>query len=72
MATTVNTIPRETCVIEPEDHELLHAALRDWYDKTAFTDEHVSQVKEQAFQRWLVETAWSKLHSRCGCCCGAD
>jgi hypothetical protein len=54
MATHVAHIQPESITIRPEDHELLRAALADWYDKTAFTDEHVMQV---AFQRWLVETA---------------
>lgn len=52
MTTHVTTHPCETCAIRPEEHDLLRAALRDWYDKQAFTDEHVAQV---AFQRWLVE-----------------
>ena len=68
MTTVLSQLPRETCVIHPADHDLLHAALRDWYDKAAFTDEHVAQVKREAFQRWLVETVWSKDHA----CCGAD
>ena len=62
MSTVLSQLPRETCAILPADHNLLRAALKDWYDQTAFTDEHVSQVKCDAFQRWLVETAWSKLH----------
>ena len=52
MTTHVTSLPRGTCEIQPEDHELLRAALTDWYDKTAFTDDHVMQV---AFQRWLVQ-----------------
>lgn len=50
-------ITTETCTIRPEDHELLRAALEGWYDKAVFTDDMVKQV---AFQRWLVETAWAK------------
>ena len=64
MATHVAHIQPESITIRPEDHELLRAALADWYDKTAFTDEHVMQV---AFQRWLVETAWAKQHDPIAC-----
>ena len=64
MATHVAHIQPESITILPEDHELLKAALADWYDKTAFTDDHVLQV---AFQRWLVETAWAKQHDPMAC-----
>lgn len=71
MATHVAHIPAETVVIRSEDHELLRAALKDWYDKVAFTDDHVIQV---SFQRWLVETAWARTHNRLTCvfCLGQD
>lgn len=64
MATHVSHVPTETVVIQPEDHDLLRAALKDWYDKAAFTDDHVKQV---FFQRWLVETAWANQHERHEC-----
>lgn len=64
MATHVAHLPIESVAIRSEDHELLRAALKDWYDKVAFTDDHVKQV---AFQRWLVETAWARTHDRVDC-----
>ena len=44
MATHVTHIPTETLSISSEDHELLAGALKDWYDKVAFPDDHVAQV----------------------------
>lgn len=68
MSTRLTMLPRETCVLPPEDHELLHEALAHWYDKTVFSDEKVAQVKP-AFQRWLVETVWNKQrHFDCVLC----
>lgn len=44
MVTHVSHIPVETLVILPEDHDLLQGGLKNWYDKVAFTDDHVAQV----------------------------
>jgi hypothetical protein len=72
MATQLTKLPKETSVIDPEDHKLLHRALTDWYNLTEFTDNDVAQVK-QTFQRWLVETAWSKQHDKlCVVCVQSD
>lgn len=61
MATHVAHVLPESITILPADHELLRAALASWYDKAAFTDDHVLQV---AFQRWLVETALANQRAR--------
>ncbi len=66
MATHLTKLPKETCVIAPEDHKLLHKALTEWYDVTGFTDDDVAQVN-RTFQRWLVETALSKQRSLTAC-----
>ena len=63
MATSISKIPPEICDIAPEEHKLLHRALAEWYNMAVFSDEQVAQVK-QPFQRWLVETAWSKQHDK--------
>jgi len=43
MATRVFPV-RETYEIQPEDHQMLRAALEQWNDKERFTDERVVQV----------------------------
>jgi len=40
-------LPRETCVLPPEEHDLLHEALVHWHDATVFPDERVAQVQPQ-------------------------
>lgn len=45
MSTHVTTLLPRTHEILPEEHQLLRDALKDWYDTTAFTDDHVAQVK---------------------------
>ena len=69
MATHVKVNPQGVCTIKPADHELLHSALENWYDKAVLTDEHVGQVTiaGRAFQRWLIETAWAKQHDPVAC-----
>ena len=61
MASHLTMHPRTTCELPASDHALLHEALQHWHDNTVFTDEKVSQVMKFAFQRWLIETRWSKL-----------
>jgi hypothetical protein len=67
MAAMLNQLPRETCVIQPADHDLLHAALRDWYDMTAFTDEHVAQVKRapRGAPRGLTRRSAAQVKALC-------
>ena len=65
MASRLTMLPRETCNLPAEDHALLHEALQHWHDTSIFTDEKVAQVK-QAFQHWVIETAWSKLDFESG------
>jgi hypothetical protein len=68
MATYVCTLDPDTYyTLKPEDHSLLRWALESWNDKATFTDEHVAQVKQRAFQRWLVESAWARQHDRVKC-----
>jgi hypothetical protein len=67
MATYVCTLEPDSYALKPEDHSLLHWALESWNDKATFTDEHVAQVKQRAFQRWLVESAWANQHDRVKC-----
>jgi hypothetical protein len=65
MASELTMLPRETCTLSKEAHDLLHAALLHWNDVTVFDDVMVAQVKP-AFQRWLIETALNKQqHLRC-------
>lgn len=68
MATQLSVMNPETCIIDPAGHELLEQALAHWADATVFTDERVAQVKQQFFQRWVIETVWSKLHLDCESC----
>ena len=43
MATRVIPV-KETCEIQPDDHQILRTALEHWNDKEKFTDERVVQV----------------------------
>lgn len=46
MASRLSMLPRETCVLPPEEHDLLHEALIHWHDATVFPDERVAQVPQ--------------------------
>jgi len=46
MASRLSMLPRETCVLPPEEHDLLHEALVHWHDATVFPDERVAQVPQ--------------------------
>ena len=61
MSTHLSVRAPDTFVIAPADQELLREALVSWHQADKFSDDKVAQVK-WSFQRWIVETAWSKLN----------
>ena len=68
MATQLTVQDPETCEIDQEGHALLREALTHWADAAIFTDDKVAQVKQETFQRWVIETVWGKLHLDCESC----